>query len=148
LCFLNSKRLHENETWTHFIGEKLLIMDILRWTIVYTTIYLIFSPLVSSEIHRAKSNSVRNGVKRDRSYVAETESEDSGSDVFGTKTDDNDLAGVFLSRMWNINYETWAYSIAGAALVGLSGIFPLLVIPIEAGPSLRHGGILFPFDQV
>lgn len=33
------------------------------------------------------------------------------------------------------------YSLVSAALVGLSGIFPLLVIPLQAGPSLKHGGM-------
>lgn len=32
------------------------------------------------------------------------------------------------------------YAILGAILVGLSGIFPLLVIPIEAGKSLENAG--------
>jgi len=36
--------------------------------------------------------------------------------------------------------ETWAYSIISAVLVGLSGIFPLLVIPLESGKALRDGG--------
>lgn len=38
------------------------------------------------------------------------------------------------------SYDVWLYSILGAVVVGLSGIFPLLVIPLEAGPSLKHGG--------
>ncbi|RDD43519.1 Zinc transporter ZIP13 [Trichoplax sp. H2] len=33
--------------------------------------------------------------------------------------------------------ETWMYAIPSAALVGLSGIFPLLVIPLEAVPKLK-----------
>lgn len=33
-----------------------------------------------------------------------------------------------------------AYSIFSCILVGLSGIFPLIVIPLEAGPSLKYGG--------
>ncbi|KAL8570412.1 hypothetical protein ACOMHN_035830 [Nucella lapillus] len=36
-------------------------------------------------------------------------------------------------------YDVWMYSIVGAILVGFSGILPLLILPIEAGPSLRHG---------
>ncbi len=36
--------------------------------------------------------------------------------------------------------ETWMYSTISAILVGLSGIFPLVVIPIEAGKALRKGG--------
>lgn len=36
--------------------------------------------------------------------------------------------------------ETWILSMISALLVGLSGIFPLLVIPLEAGKALRKGG--------
>ena len=36
--------------------------------------------------------------------------------------------------------KTWLYATISAMLVGLSGIFPLLVIPIEAGKALREGG--------
>ena len=32
------------------------------------------------------------------------------------------------------------YSIISCMFVGLSGILPLVVIPLEAGPSLQHGG--------
>ena len=38
------------------------------------------------------------------------------------------------------SFDVWIYSIAGAILVGLSGILPLIIMPIEAGPSLKHGG--------
>ena len=50
-----------------------------------------------------------------------------------TETVDLQLAGGH-SR------ETWVYATISAMLVGLSGIFPLLVIPIEAGKALRKGG--------
>ncbi|KAJ8394929.1 hypothetical protein AAFF_G00040520 [Aldrovandia affinis] len=33
--------------------------------------------------------------------------------------------------------DTWIYSLIGSIMVGLSGIFPLLVIPIEAGAALK-----------
>jgi len=36
--------------------------------------------------------------------------------------------------------EIWACSVIASALVGLSGIFPLLVIPLETGEALRSGG--------
>jgi zinc transporter 13 len=35
--------------------------------------------------------------------------------------------------------ETWVCAMISAALVGLSGIFPLAVIPLEAGKALRKG---------
>ena len=47
-----------------------------------------------------------------------------------------DLSTIF------INKEAWLYSIPATILVGLCGIFPLLVIPVEAGHALREGGKL------
>ena len=40
----------------------------------------------------------------------------------------------------NRTSEVWLYSVCGAILVGLSGIFPLAVIPLESGAALKHGG--------
>lgn len=40
---------------------------------------------------------------------------------------------------WGHPQVTWVCSLASAALVGLSGIFPLAVIPIETGEALRKG---------
>ncbi len=36
--------------------------------------------------------------------------------------------------------HVWLLSLVGSAAVGLSGIFPLLVIPIEAGAALKTEG--------
>lgn len=36
--------------------------------------------------------------------------------------------------------ETWIFTLISALLVGLSGVLPLVVIPLEAGKSLREGG--------
>lgn len=36
-------------------------------------------------------------------------------------------------------YYPWVWSIIGSVIVGLSGIFPLLVIPIEEGANLKKG---------
>ncbi|XP_059926958.1 zinc transporter ZIP13 [Gadus macrocephalus] len=43
------------------------------------------------------------------------------------------LADLFASEQ----AEVWLYSLVGSIVVGLSGIFPLLVIPIEAGAALK-----------
>lgn len=37
-------------------------------------------------------------------------------------------------------YQPWVFSLLGSALVGLSGIFPLFIIPIDEGADLKHGG--------
>ena len=45
-----------------------------------------------------------------------------------------DLSTIFVKK------EAWLYSIPATILVGMCGIFPLLVIPVEAGHALREGG--------
>lgn len=47
-----------------------------------------------------------------------------------------DLTKMFVKK------EAWLYSIPATILVGMCGIFPLLVIPVEAGQALREGGEL------
>ena len=37
-------------------------------------------------------------------------------------------------------YQPWLFSLLGSAMVGLSGVFPLLVIPIDEAADLKHGG--------
>ena len=37
-------------------------------------------------------------------------------------------------------HEPWVLSVVGAALVGFSGILPLLVIPLETGAKLKERG--------
>ncbi|XP_078357847.1 LOW QUALITY PROTEIN: zinc transporter ZIP13-like [Oculina patagonica] len=44
-----------------------------------------------------------------------------------------DLSSIFVKK------EAWLYSIPATILVGMCGIFPLLVIPVEAGHALREG---------
>ncbi|KAK2579274.1 hypothetical protein KPH14_008233 [Odynerus spinipes] len=53
------------------------------------------------------------------------------------------IAGdVWLS--WNeysyhVTYNPWVFSLLGSTMVGLAGILPLLVIPIEEGADLKNG---------
>lgn len=42
--------------------------------------------------------------------------------------------------------DTWICSLLGSLMVGLSGVFPLLVIPLEMGTMLRSEGE-YPADQ-
>jgi len=54
------------------------------------------------------------------------------------------LLSAVKSWVWSLTsierVEIWACSVIASAVVGLSGIFPLLVIPLEAGEALRRGG--------
>lgn len=109
-------------------------MDKLSYIWVNSFICLILVSLTYCEIHRAKINSKNAGKRTDTSYVAESDS---------VEVNENDTL-TFINKMERNTVgsvsEVWFYSIGGSMLVGLSGIFPLLVIPIEAGPSLKHGG--------
>jgi hypothetical protein len=40
----------------------------------------------------------------------------------------------------NFEYHPWIFSVIGSAVIGLSGVFPLFVIPIEEGANLKSGG--------
>lgn len=60
----------------------------------------------------------------------------------GVGTDKQTQAGYHQKTMdfeskWT---EAAFYSIISCVLVGLSGILPLVIIPLEAGPSLQSGG--------
>ena len=92
-------------------------MAFYQWTKVALIIIVLLIDVTYQEIHRAKSNAQKSVVKQPNfGYV-------------------NDSQNVM-----EINLEVWAYSVTAAILVGLSGIFPLLVIPMESGPALKHGG--------
>lgn len=45
-----------------------------------------------------------------------------------------DLSKIFVKK------EAWLYTIPATILVGMCGVFPLLVIPVETGHALREGG--------
>jgi hypothetical protein len=47
---------------------------------------------------------------------------------------------TFISLLTNFEYHPWLFSVIGSAIIGLSGILPLLVIPIEEGANLKSGG--------
>ena len=92
-------------------------MAFYQWTKVALIIIVLLIDVTYQEIHRAKSNAQKSGVKQPN---------------FGYVNDSQNIM--------EINLEVWAYSVTAAILVGLSGIFPLLVIPMESGPALKHGG--------
>ncbi|XP_034937266.1 zinc transporter ZIP13 homolog [Chelonus insularis] len=54
---------------------------------------------------------------------------------------------MITNEMWSswdnvvdyFEYQPWIFSILGSTMVGLSGVLPLFVIPIEEGANLKHG---------
>nr|CAD7588359.1 unnamed protein product [Timema genevievae] len=49
------------------------------------------------------------------------------------------LFTIVTSMLPNVEYHPWVFSMIGSTLIGLSGVFPLLVIPIEEGANLKNG---------
>ena len=88
-------------------------------------VVLAISALATAEIHRAKQ------VQKTKPVKSATLNEHEDSDY----AFDSDL-----SKAGGHSRETWIYSLISATLVGLSGIFPLVVIPLEAGKGLKKGG--------
>ncbi|XP_052254476.1 zinc transporter ZIP13-like [Dreissena polymorpha] len=111
-----------------------MIMAVLH-THLHLVCYLTCVTVVSAEIHRATTNPSKYAKQDEFFYV-----DDLPHHQAHLKLDNqNSAKHDWLELKMQTSYETWIYSIGGAILVGLSGIFPLLVIPIEAGPALRHG---------
>ncbi|KAL1423228.1 hypothetical protein MTO96_021211 [Rhipicephalus appendiculatus] len=66
------------------------------------------------------------------------------------------VEGTLLLRVWQLwspasehsssvrapsdvrTYQTWVFSIVAACVVGLSGVFPLLLVPVDTGVNLKH----------
>lgn len=55
-------------------------------------------------------------------------------------TDDLPGLQVVVDLMSSERAHVWLLSLVGSVAVGLSGIFPLLVIPVEAGAALKTEG--------
>jgi hypothetical protein len=53
-----------------------------------------------------------------------------------------------ISILRNSEYHPWLFSMIGSAIIGLSGVLPLLVIPIEDGANLKSGGELQRLHRV
>lgn len=104
---------------------------------------------VDAEIHRAKTHKSntyghRFGARKlpkyvNNEYVIENE-------IDSTKTYQASVLNDVHNKVMNNVYfgyhtEIWLYSIFSAVLVGLSGIFPLLIIPLEIGSSIKFKGL-------
>ncbi|XP_076461164.1 zinc transporter ZIP13-like [Babylonia areolata] len=106
----------------------------------YRTLSLLFISILAltqGEIHRAKSTAYKSPK---RASNARDQSVDVAVDREMPASAEAEEAAVKLLAEENFgSSDVWIYSIVGAILVGSSGILPLLILPIEAGPSLRHG---------
>lgn len=86
------------------------------------------------EIHRAK--------KSKPNLRSKTSKYPQSDDIQMSGKEDSRLEILFFGH----TRETWIYAVVSAILVGLSGIFPLLVIPIDAGKALQKGAAHHKLD--
>jgi hypothetical protein len=51
--------------------------------------------------------------------------------------------------LWSlvVEHQQLVCSLLGALLIGVCGVFPLLVIPIAEGANLKHGGKIVAHDS-
>lgn len=98
-------------------------------------VFLLFIGQTVGEIHRAKATKAK-PLPRTRTDFF-TDSENGVVNKLSDNTMDPNTVTDALFH--SSRREAWLYSLVGSVVVGLSGVFPLLVIPIEAGPSLHHG---------
>ncbi|KAK3587519.1 hypothetical protein CHS0354_003661 [Potamilus streckersoni] len=102
---------------------------------------LVFAILITmnyGKIHRVKTTSTKFGRQNSR-YPEELDSSSYVAELDATVKDSADSDRVMLDETAQTRFAIWTNSVGCAILVGLSGIFPLLIIPIEAGPALKHG---------
>lgn len=100
---------------------------------------LLVSPLLG-EIHRAKKATSK-FEKRNRDLAARLSV--SARDVALDAETEGMVYENGVPQIPRSMEGVWISSLTCAVLVGLSGIVPLLVIPIDAGPSFKHGCKLF-----
>lgn len=96
-------------------------MASLKWSVICFLLLFVISVESAGKIHRAMSPSTRSKTKNAINVS-------------------RDEAGR-MSSASSCQVTPWLYAIPATLLVGLTGIFPLLVIPVEAGHKLREGGI-------
>ena len=114
-------------------------------------IYIISLYNCYGEIHRArgiKPNRVNNFKHSERSTwppgphrpVEAPSSAPSCLEPIISSGDESEIKYTSVSSIEHHSFDIWLYALLSAVLVGLSGIFPLLIIPLDAGDSLKTGG--------
>ncbi|KAJ8280996.1 hypothetical protein GJAV_G00062030 [Gymnothorax javanicus] len=78
-------------------------------------------------------SSLRPNAKMSHSTVVQATAVKTGTWCMEELLSSRVLSELFLGE----TAETWICSLVGSIIVGLSGVFPLLIIPIEAGAALR-----------
>lgn len=74
-----------------------------------------------------------------KNYTLNRHNETFGFHIF-TELVDVPVVDVISKLFTAFEYYPWIFSLIGSILVGLSGVLPLLIIPIEEGENLKSGG--------
>lgn len=104
-------------------------------------LYFAILTLCSCEIHRARNNP--KGPNRVPSRVDSSPRPvwpPGSDDSFRVMKEEAISQNEGIVSISSNDRFVWFYSLVSAALVGLSGIFPLVIIPLDSGESLKRGG--------
>lgn len=52
----------------------------------------------------------------------------------------NTVLSVIATTFDNFEYNPWVFALLGSAIIGLSGIFPLLIIPVDDAENFKSAG--------
>lgn len=120
------------------------IMSIIRMSLVHGSIFIFLILLLvyqsSAEIHRAKTLKTKSGTGTILPRFPPSAFSDHDEEIRIPGTDPDPEPAQNFTLFFGHSVETWTLSMISAMLVGLSGIFPLVVIPLETGRNLHRGG--------
>lgn len=112
-----------------------------RWSLLLLVCVVVLASCLqctTAEIHRAKAAVGSRPHRPSATYHRRAHVQQEAAWRTPTK-----LVDAVKAWLWSWTsterIEIWAYSVIASAVVGLSGIFPLLVIPLETGEALRRG---------
>ncbi len=117
-------------------------MYFLHHLVVLSIFFLALVQFSGSEIHRAKTHGGKSSSIPSGEIPVSTRNDGSGSTESRFAVDSGDglaeRSGWLLSR--DDRYiQAWICSVVASIVVGMAGIFPLL-LPIQEGPDLQKGG--------
>jgi len=124
------------------IGRQWTSISVVLWTVCL--VLLIIASTANCELHRAKTLNSKSHHPGRTAILKNKLDRAQQCDFAGSLNVTQDSLW-FKSIAYGDRWVIWIYSLVSAGLVGLSGIFPLLVIPLEAGEALTKGGELRVF---
>ncbi|XP_022098248.1 zinc transporter ZIP13-like [Acanthaster planci] len=101
-------------------------------------VFLLLSPLASCDIHRAKTHTGKVSPYPTSQLRANREKSNVNGEAVVVSDDEGELFSEFKTESEAKGLEAWVCALLATVLVGMTGIFPLL-LPIDIGPDVQNG---------